>query len=204
MNKYIDADILRKEIERRKELLENGTAHPEVMKRVEGVISAYNSILSFITSHQQEQQEVDLEKEFNDFLDNVEGVPRMWHSDEQIEWAKDIARHFYELGRKDATSKFDEIEYNRQRTEEEMPDKDLDEAAEEYVQKGHLLPEAFIVIPTFKDGAKWQKEQMMKEAEEEVVKYNDYPEYKYVLVPYEEFNDGDKVRVIIVKEEENK
>jgi hypothetical protein len=44
------------------------------------------------------QPEVDLEKEFNDFLDNIEGVPRMWHSDEQIEWAKDIARHFYELG----------------------------------------------------------------------------------------------------------
>lgn len=45
-----------------------------------------------------EQPEVDLEEKFNDFLDNVEGVPRMWHSDEQIEWGKDIARHFYELG----------------------------------------------------------------------------------------------------------
>ena len=45
----------------------------------------------------QEQLEVDLEKEIDDFLDNIEGVPRMWHSDEQIEWAKDIARHFYEL-----------------------------------------------------------------------------------------------------------
>lgn len=52
----------------------------------------------------------------------------------------------------------------------------------------------------FLAGADWQKEQMMKEAVEEVVKYNDYPEYKYVLVPHEEFNDGDKVRIIIVKE----
>lgn len=40
----------------------------------------------------------DLEKEFESFLDNIEGVPRMWHSDEQIEWAKDIAKHFFELG----------------------------------------------------------------------------------------------------------
>jgi hypothetical protein len=43
-------------------------------------------------------KDVDLEKEFEWFLDEVEGVPRMWHSDEQIEWAKDIAKHFYELG----------------------------------------------------------------------------------------------------------
>ena len=43
-------------------------------------------------------KEVDLEKEFESFLDNIEGVPRMWHSDEQIEWAKDIAKHFFELG----------------------------------------------------------------------------------------------------------
>lgn len=46
---------------------------------------------------QQEQPEVDLDKEFNDFLDNMEGMPRMWHSDEQIEWGKHIARHFYGL-----------------------------------------------------------------------------------------------------------
>lgn len=55
MKKYIDANILRKEIERRKKLLENGTGHPEVMKRVEGVIKAYNSILTLIDSLQQEQ-----------------------------------------------------------------------------------------------------------------------------------------------------
>ena len=55
--KCIDADKLIAEIEKRKELLENGTGHPEVMKRVEGVIKAYNSILSFITSLQQEQEQ---------------------------------------------------------------------------------------------------------------------------------------------------
>lgn len=48
-------------------------------------------------SLQHEQPELDLDKEFNDFLDNVEGMPRMWHSDEQLEWGKDIARHFYSL-----------------------------------------------------------------------------------------------------------
>ena len=43
-------------------------------------------------------KKVDLEKEFKDFLDNIKGMPRMWHSDEQIEWGKDIAKHFFELG----------------------------------------------------------------------------------------------------------
>jgi len=46
----------------------------------------------------QEQPEVDLEKEFEDYLNNMEGQPRIWHSDEQIEWAKDIARHFWNKG----------------------------------------------------------------------------------------------------------
>jgi len=63
-----------------------------------GTEGALKSILSFINT--LEVKEVDLEKEFNDFLDNVEGVPRMWHPDEQIEWAKDIAKHFFELGLK--------------------------------------------------------------------------------------------------------
>jgi len=36
----------------------------------------------------------ELEAEFNHFLDEMEGNPRMWHSEEQKEWALDIARHF--------------------------------------------------------------------------------------------------------------
>ena len=46
----IEKEIIRKEIERRKKLLKNGSGHPEVMKRVEGVISAYDSILVFLDS----------------------------------------------------------------------------------------------------------------------------------------------------------
>ena len=29
-----------------------------------------------------------LEKEFDSFLNDIEGVPPMWHSEEQIEWGK--------------------------------------------------------------------------------------------------------------------
>lgn len=38
------------------------------------------------------------------------------------------------------------------------PDKDLEEAAEEYIKKGYL-PVAFVVRPAFIAGAKWQAEQ---------------------------------------------
>lgn len=63
----------------------------------------FGKLLSFIDSIPEEPgfgceanftTKEELEKEFNRFLDNVEGTPRMWHSDEQMEWALDIARHF--------------------------------------------------------------------------------------------------------------
>lgn len=43
---------------------------------------------------------------------------------------RDIARHFYELGCRRTAEKYDEIEYNRQRAEESVPN-ELEEAAEE-------------------------------------------------------------------------
>lgn len=46
----------------------------------------------------QEQTEVDLEKEFESYLNNMIGQPRMWHPNEQIEWGKSIAHHFAEWG----------------------------------------------------------------------------------------------------------
>lgn len=61
-------------------------------------IEVYEGIIDFINS--LEMKEVDLDKEFNNFLDNVEGVPRMWRSPEQIEWGRDIAKYFFELGTK--------------------------------------------------------------------------------------------------------
>lgn len=52
--KNIDADKLKAEIKHRINLISNGDAHPEVMKRAEGILKGYNSILSFIDSLQQE------------------------------------------------------------------------------------------------------------------------------------------------------
>ncbi len=99
MGKYIDSEKLIANIKRRIELLENGTGNPEVMKRVEGVLKGYNSILSFIDSLQQEHPEVDLEKEIE-----WEWVHREKQEVDLIECAEmdkeefaRFARHFYSL-----------------------------------------------------------------------------------------------------------
>lgn len=75
------------EIEGRLSLLEGSTGHPEVVKRVEGVIKAYKSILSFLET--LEVKEVDLENE-------ITRVSKNKYFD-FTDW-KSVARHFFELG----------------------------------------------------------------------------------------------------------
>lgn len=80
-----------------------------------------------------------------------------------------IGQYFYELGCRRTAEKFDEIEYNRQREEESVPN-DLEEAAMNYIAPienedglkvinffGQDIKDAFIA------GAKWQEEQDEKE-----------------------------------------
>lgn len=102
--KYIDSEKLIAEIERLGDVLNDPICQCDALGPdwVNGGKRMLKEIRSSIECLQQEQPEVDLEKEIDDVFDNIEGVPRMWHSDEQIEWARDIARHFYELGRLNA------------------------------------------------------------------------------------------------------
>lgn len=93
MKQLIDKSAVVEEIEKRLSLLEGGTGHPEVMKRVEGVIKGYKSILSFLDT--LEVKEVDLEKEIELVKGDYEQVDVAWNDDFDF-----IARHFYELGLK--------------------------------------------------------------------------------------------------------
>ncbi len=85
-----------------------------------------------------------------------------------------VARHFYDLGCRRTAEKADEIEYNRQRAEEDTP-KDLEEAAEKYAYEGmpdemksYVKPVGDEVIKNFIAGAKWQAEQDDKELSEKI------------------------------------
>lgn len=84
--------------------------------------------------------------------------------------------------------------------EPDLPD-DLDEAADKYEQEyftDATLGEAYIT------GAEWQKEQMMKEAVEGEIqmRYSGCLCAKTIrAINEDKFKLGDKVRIIIVKEE---
>ena len=107
--KYIDADILLKEIERLKRNSES--AKREWIK--EGYnqnafaedcrISSFDKLLSFIVSLQQEQPEVYLEKEIETSIRLLNGLHTLednksWYKG-RYEELKELARHFYELGK---------------------------------------------------------------------------------------------------------
>lgn len=88
-----DKEIIKAEIERLKE--ENSIGLSEYDAGFcNAVGETCRKLLSFINSLPEEPVSEDLTEEFNRFLDNEEGMPRMWHPDEQLEWGKDIARHF--------------------------------------------------------------------------------------------------------------
>ena len=88
----------------------------------------------------------------------------------------------------------------------EIP-KDLEEAAEEYAKEHSFHPCDYDVTPydCFKAGAKWDKEQMMEEAVEGTVmdfsSNRPRPQVDVLLDP-DKYHTGDKVRIIIVKEDE--
>ena len=128
-----------------------------------------------------EQPEVDLEKEFKDYMETSEGNVLNSAGFTNKETAYALARHFFELGQKDAANKYDAIEYNRQRAEEEMSDKTLDEAANNFVWEvmendeegisdlcrklrlSSKISDFYDVLGEFfKAGAKWQKEKLIK------------------------------------------
>ena len=96
----IDKDALVAEIEKFEKALKNA-CKPNPFGNVEEcmtdaelqVLDVVKEIINYL-----EVKKMDIEKEFRSFLDDTEGMPRMWHSDEQLEWGLDIAEHFFELG----------------------------------------------------------------------------------------------------------
>ena len=99
--KYIDSEKLIAEIERRIDLIctTEGVVQRDKLQEYE----ALRDIGDFITSLQQEQPEVDLEKEANECWDYVFSAIG-WDENSLITMNHkeflDFARHFYELGLK--------------------------------------------------------------------------------------------------------
>ena len=99
MTNYIDAESLRATIEKKINSIEScpyiEAEFGAGVKRA-GKILAYNEILALIDSLQQEQPEVDLEKEYTEFVVSDPVYSKLVNDIV----GKSIARHFYELGLK--------------------------------------------------------------------------------------------------------
>ncbi|UKK52118.1 hypothetical protein L6472_05940 [Prevotella sp. E13-17] len=98
--------------------------------------------------------------------------------------------------------------------DEEPVSEDLEEAAKHYLYSNILYDDVYVGNPTdkdcvemFKAGAKWQKEQLMKDATEVTV-HVDAGNYPYIpqteLYDYDKdiplAKEGDKYKVILIKE----
>lgn len=97
--KYIDADRLRAEIERKRDsALERQKNLEKIGQDTvlnEMIAFELNRLISFVDSLQQEQPKGDLEKEVEKYLlDNADFVIKSTSN----EMVNTLARHFYELG----------------------------------------------------------------------------------------------------------
>ena len=246
-----DKELIKQEIERRINLLQNGDADPEVMKRVEGVLLAYNSILQFIDSIPEESASEDLEntilnlnntkmyanrkagiKSFAEtYSFNIESVLFNQLTLEQQElWRKEIENAVINGGEIGLELSDDK------RYDERESSKDLDLLVISLEETIGTSPHSREVIKEhLQKAAEWQKaqdqetielaedhamlagmekmrEEMMKDAVEGTVKY----EIGSAEIPqcdkhYQVLSDqvhipnvklGDKVKIIIVKEEQ--
>lgn len=159
MSKYIDADLLRKEIEEERKNIE-GLFIEGDNNFYDGQDDAYNHTLALIDSLQQEQPSLpsNLDEAAEDF------VWEIMENDE--DGVSDLCRKLY------PTSKIT----------------DFYDALAEF----------------FKAGAEWQKNQMLKEAVEGEIqmRYSGCLCAKTIrAINEDKFKFGDKVRIIIVKEE---
>ena len=88
--KYIDAERLKAEIERRMEMHRKLSANGYIIDP--NRLDEDEDILSFVHSLQQEQPEVDLEKELDSLI-----TPEL-KKHKALPSLMDVACHFYELG----------------------------------------------------------------------------------------------------------
>ena len=121
--KYIDAErlkeILKSKIKQRKKWIKDLHRSNGENQLWSDLNMEDNSIIKIILILQEEQPEIDLEKEFNDFLEKRNAYVNdddviSYYNDSSFNHTYDIypiARYFYELGLRGAA--------DRQRTEEE-------------------------------------------------------------------------------------
>lgn len=146
---------------------------------------SYESLLSFIDSMPQEPVCEDLNKEFNRFIVNEEGVSGFLSYEKQIEWGLDIARHF--------------VDWQKQQDEKFREDNNICCMKFEDIDNSR--------IGAYEEGKAYMREEIMKDAVEAIVYKGLYSKYVKERVneslskALENYNPGDKVKIIIIKKD---
>ena len=216
---------IRAEIERRLKDYWEISFHDTNSYNQDTNVKELKELLSFLSTLESEKP-MELEEEVKRYYsDNFDYIS----SDQPtLSILTNIARHFAEWGYLRAAEKYNEIEYNRQRAEESVPN-DLEEAAKDYTDSSEwLLGENLEHIEAaFLAGAEWQKqhdaelieiayndgitigmtkqkEQMLKEAVEGTIFCQRLNRYIYLKEIDESLHYGDKVRIIVIPNTDEK
>ena len=185
---------IKAEVERRIETYKKGYANGDDRRA-----DALELLLSFLPTLQEQPVCEDLEDAIESFKEKI-GFPVYWCDEkEQMDWLSITARHFYSLGRQIKPEVSEELEEAARLYASPMGRKDVEHLYE--------YPYSPADVTAFIAGAKWQKEQMLKEAVEGDIgmilhdKTSDlYVRSKDYLPKSLGIKCGDKVRIVIVKE----
>jgi len=189
-------------------------------QNAEGYVWALYDILSFLSTLESENpmNQDELEKELDRYLHGEFQQTAGGNFNNYFQ----VARHFYDIGCRRTAEKYDEIEYNRQRAEESVPN-DLEEELMDWCgkfnpsireeiqstayhfagwqkeQDDKEQADLFTIVAL--DAAQRAKEQMMKKAVEGKIIFLFNGDVAINIGDVDEYNLGDKVRIIVVKED---
>ena len=174
----------RKEVEKLKSQLLRGACSSQIAMETRCKEEAYNEVLAILDSMQEEHVSEDLEKEnkieiLADIIFNAAKHGYMPYDTQDEYCAMEIAKKNID-------------KFIVPKKQEKLVGEELEEAAEEW-------DESLYRSDAFKAGAKWMRKQMMSKAIDGIARPDD-GEVWCDLKPFN-FKDGDKVKVIVIKEE---
>ena len=197
--KYIDADHLRAEIEKERKKALDSTKRGGLTISDIATADVLAEVLLIIEQLKKEQPMDGLEDELKDYLRRYYNCDYPMQIEENT--CSPTMPHIVE-----AASHFAQWGAEHLADARKTSPKDLEEAAEKYVSTLCDRADEGLRIDTtlesaFIAGAKWQKEQMMKEAVEGVFQNTPFPTICLDDCKDYDFKEGDKVKLIICKED---
>lgn len=214
--KYIDADLLRKEIEKRLKNIRDymsGTGMrykgPKYFK-AQGKESAYDALLSIIVSLQQEQPEQPTRGYDEAYLnEKIAKATKSWKGVDVDKFMDDMRGREPEVDLEKETKRWwkEHLHLNPENQlwmdahQSVVFARHFAEWGAERQKKQDEKEQADLFTIVALDAAQRVKEQMMKDAVEGIARPDDCEIWVNLVGYGYKFNDGDKVKLIVIKED---